>query len=355
MDIQQYLKEFKTDFDPRLEAFFDLKIKETREEDELVAEALEHVKAMTLAGGKRLRPAFMLAGYQAAGGEDTERLIETSIAVELIHMFLLIHDDIIDRDALRHGVPTLHERYATWGRERLGLSDPDHFGNSIALIVGDMLFAMGNDVLFRSGFAHDRVFAALSKTQKIVSYTGIGEASDIYLEYKRQATSQEVLKMYEQKTARYTFEGPLHLGALLAGGSSDLLNNLSQYALPLGIAFQIQDDLLGIFGDEARIGKPLGSDIQEGKLTLLVTTVFEEAKAYKKELADILRKGKALTRTDIERFRAIVTESGAVDRVKALARGSIQIAKDSLLPLALPDTSRGFLFGVTEYMLKREY
>ena len=214
MDVQAYLRDFKATFDPKLSAYFDARIVEVRAEDPLVAEALEHVKAMTLSGGKRLRPAFMLAGYQAAGGEDTERLINASIAIELIHMFLLIHDDIIDRDALRHGVPTLHERYATWGRERLGLTDPEHFGNSIALIVGDMLFALGNDVLFQSGFPHERVFAALSKTQKIVSYTGIGEASDIYLEYKKQATSQEVLKMYEQKTARYTFEGPLHLGRL---------------------------------------------------------------------------------------------------------------------------------------------
>ncbi len=355
MDVQAYLRDFKATFDPKLSAYFDARIVEVRAEDPLVAEALEHVKAMTLSGGKRLRPAFMLAGYQAAGGEDTERLINASIAVELIHMFLLIHDDIIDRDALRHGVPTLHERYATWGRERLGLTDPEHFGNSIALIVGDMLFALGNDVLFQSGFPHERVFAALSKTQKIVSYTGIGEASDIYLEYKKQATSQEVLKMYEQKTARYTFEGPLHLGALLAGAQSELLEQLSHYALPLGIAFQIQDDLLGVFGNEERIGKPLGSDIQEGKLTLLVTTVLEEAKSYSSELMDILRKGKALTRADIERFRMIVIESGAVERVKHLAKDSIERSKRSLGIGVLPGASQDFLFGVTDYMLNREY
>lgn len=355
MDIQAYLKDFKAKFDPKLSAYFDAQIAEVRREDQLVAEALEHVKVIILAGGKRLRPAFMLAGYEAAGGEDTERLMDTAIAAELLHMFLLIHDDIIDRDALRHGVPTLHERYADWGRDHLGLKDPEHFGNSIALIVGDVLFALGNDVLFHSGFPLERVFAALSKTQKIISYTGVGEANDIYLEYKRQATSQEVLKMYEQKTARYTFEGPLHIGAHLAGATPELLERLSQYALPLGIAFQIQDDLLGVFGDAERIGKPLGSDIQEGKLTLLVTTVFEEAQAYRAELATILSKGKSLTRSDIERFRAIVTESGAVDRVKELARNSIQQAKRSLDNFVLPSVAEHFLSGVTDYMLQREY
>lgn len=355
MDIQAYLKNFKAEFDPKLGAYFDARIAEIAEEDALVAEALEHAKDITLAGGKRIRPVFMLAGYQAAGGQDTARLIDASIAIELIHMFLLIHDDIIDRDGLRHGVPTLHERYGSLGKRRLGLDDPEHFGNAIAMIVGDMLFAMGNDVLFRSGFPHERVFAALSKTQNIVMATSAGEATDVYLEYKQQASSTEVLRMYEQKTARYTFEGPLHIGALLADGSPALLEGLSSYALPLGVAFQIQDDLLGIFGDEARLGKSVGSDIQEGKFTLLVTTVLEESKAYRGELMDILRKGKALTTADIERFRAIVMESGAVDHAKQMVEQLLTQAKQALAAAPLPGEAARFLGGVTEYMLKREY
>lgn len=355
MDVSAYLKQFKTEFDPKLRAYFDARIKDVHQENALVAEALEHTKKISLSGGKRLRPAFMLAGYQAAEGEDAERLINTSIAVELIHMFLLMHDDVIDRDCLRHGVPTLHDHYADWGERFLNLSDGTHFGNSIAIIVGDMLFAFGNDVLFRSGFPEKVVLEALSKTQKIVSYTGIGEASDIYFEYKREATSAEVLKLYEQKTARYTFEGPLHLGAILAGKGEELLSPLSHYALPLGTAFQIQDDLLGIFGNEQRIGKPIGSDIQEGKLTLLVTTVFERSKVYRQELADILTKGKLLTRSDIDRFRTIVTESGAVAHVKELAERSIREARTALEQLSIPMPSKSFLVGVTDYMLKRDY
>lgn len=355
MDIQAYLKDFKANFDPKLEAYFDAKIKEIREEDALVAEALEHVKVMTLSGGKRLRPAFMLAGYEAALGTDRERLINTAIASELIHMFLLIHDDIIDRDALRHGVPTLHERYADWGRRKLALTDSTHFGNSIALIVGDMLFSLGNDIIFHSGFPVERVFEALSKTQKIVSHTSVGEAKDIYLEYRKQATSEEVLKMYEQKTARYTFEGPLHLGAILAGGSPELLASLTQYALPLGIAFQIQDDILGVFGDEGRIGKPVGSDIQEGKMTILVTKAYERGGNYKKELATLLSRGEALTADDIERFRGIMNESGTLSEVKTLAHTSIETAKQALVAATLPETTRAFLLGVADYMLEREY
>lgn len=355
MDIQAQLKDFKANFDPRLEVYFDARIEETKKEDALVAEALEHVKKMTLSGGKRLRPAFMLAGYEAAGGTDTERLINTSMAIELIHMFLLIHDDIIDRDALRHGVPTLHERYADWGRKRLMLEDSRHFGNSIALIVGDMIYSFGNNILFQSGFSHERVFAALSKMQRIVSQTCVGEAKDIYLEYRKKAGSDEVLKMYEQKTARYTFEGPLHLGALLAGGTPELLEVLSKYALPLGIAFQIQDDILGVFGDEKHIGKPVGSDIQEGKMTILVTKAYERGGECRKEVEALLAQGEALTLSDIERFRTLMIESGVLEEAKSLAQVCIQTAKEALATVVLPEKTRNFLLGIADYMLERKY
>ncbi len=355
MDIQSYLKEFKATFDPRLEAYLDARIQETRAEDELVAEALGHVKVILLAGGKRLRPALMLLGYEAAGGTDRERLLQASLSIELVHMFLLIHDDIIDRDSLRHGVATLHERYAAWGKKELSLENPAHFGNSIALIVGDMLYSLGNDIIFRSGFPHEQMFAALSKTQKIVSHTSVGEARDIYLEYRRKASSAEVLKMYEQKTARYTFEGPLHLGALLAGGEETLLSIFSQYALPLGVAFQIQDDILGVYGDEQRIGKPVGSDIQEGKMTLLVTKALEIAGTHHQELQQILQKGKALTPHDIERFRFLIRDCGSLEEVKQLAHTSIYAAKEALQGTVIPEASRLLLLNMADYMLAREY
>lgn len=358
MDIQATLKAFKERLDPKIEAYFDQQLADAQRDDDLVHEALLHVKRMTLAGGKRIRPAFMYYGYIAAGGTDRERLLKTSVAVELIHMFLLIHDDIIDRDALRHGEPTLHERYRMWGRRYLGLADADHFGDSIALIVGDMLFALGNDIIFNSGFPEKDLFAALSRMQKIVSHTVVGQARDIYIEYRGEATSEEIIEMYEKKTARYTIEGPLHLGALLAGASSELTTVLSRFALPVGIAFQIQDDILGIYGDEKRIGKPIGSDIREGKMTLLVSYIFEHAdRATKKELGGLFKRGAGLTPADIERFRTIIRETGALDHARGLALRYIEEGKQVLvnLPVPIAAEAHAFLVGVADYMVKREY
>ena len=357
MEIQAELKQFKSRLDPLIEQFFASIIDGMKKEDDLVAEAIGHVQTIVLSGGKRLRSAFMYYGYVGAGGTDTERILHTSMSIELIHSFLLIHDDIIDRDEMRHGVETLHKRYADFGRRYFPVADVEHFGNSIALVMGDMLYSHGNNIIFRSGFPLERVFAALSRLQDIVSYTVVGQARDIYMEYKREATEKEILNMYRNKTAKYTVEGPLHLGAILAGASEEHLAHLTAYALPLGIAFQIQDDILGMFGSEERIGKPVGSDIAEGKLTILVARALKNANpGHRTRIKEILARGAALTEAERLEFCEMIEKTGALAEVKALAeeyivegRQALQALKGEVTPLAYE-----FLEGIAEYMTKRE-
>ena len=357
MDIRETLKEFKARFDPKISAYFDTVEAKAREEDDLVVEALRHVRELTLSGGKRLRPACMLYGYKAAGGTDEEALLETAVAIELMHMFLLIHDDIIDRDGLRHGKPTLHRRYAEYGRTLFPERDVEHFGNSIALIVGDLLFALGNDIIFRSPFPKERVFQALSELQSTVSYTVIGQARDIFMEYTRQATEEEILKMYRNKTARYSPEQPIRMGLLLAGDTTNLANRMSGYSLPLGIAFQIQDDILGVFGSEPKIGKPVGSDIQEGKMTLLVACALERGTHEDQvEVKRILALGRTLTPADIERFRSIMVTSGSLAHARTSAQQLITEGKQVLAGLQddMPEDAFDFFEATADYMAERE-
>lgn len=358
MEIQTELKNFKARLDPLIGAYFDSVLKGSIKEDDLIAEALGHARTIVLSGGKRLRSAFMYYGYLGAGGTEEEKILETSVSVELIHSFLLVHDDIIDRDDLRHGVPTLHKRYADFGRSLFPDRDVEHFGNSIALVMGDMLYSFGNDIIFHAQFPKERVFEALSCLQNIVSFTVVGQARDIYMEYKRDASEEEILAMYRNKTAKYTVEGPLHMGALLAGASPELLSLLSAYALPLGIAFQIQDDILGLFGSADRIGKPVGSDIEEGKLTLLVARALKNGDKQERErLRAILARGAALTEEERLEFCAIVRETGALDQVQALAQEYIMAGKQALTALRprITPVAYDFLEGVAEYMTKREY
>lgn len=358
MQIQEELKSFKARLDPLIDAYFDTVLKDGMKEDDLVAEALNHARAIVLSGGKRLRSAFMYYGYMGAGGTETEKMLRASMSVEFIHAFLLVHDDIIDRDEMRHGVPTLQKRYADFGRRLFPDRDVEHFGNSIAMIIGDMLYSFGNDILFHADFSKERVFAALSRLQNIVSFTVVGQARDIYMEYKREASEEEILLMYRNKTAKYTVEGPLHLGAILAGADQELLTKLSAYALPLGIAFQIQDDILGIFGSVKRIGKPIGSDIEEGKLTLLVARALRNgSREEQHRLKELLSRGSALTEQECQEFGAIIESTGSRQQVQELAQNYIAEGQKALVVLRpnIAKETYDFLEGVAEYMTKREY
>ncbi|MBI2439154.1 MAG: polyprenyl synthetase family protein [Candidatus Moranbacteria bacterium] len=358
MGIEDELKVFKARLDKKIEAHFSSVIQETKKEDEFVASTLEYAKEMLLGGGKRLRAAFMYHGYLGAGGREEEKILLASMSIEYIHLFLLVHDDIIDRDDQRHGFETLHRYYANKGKYLFPKKDTEHFGNAMAIIVGDVLSALGNDIIFRSDFPLEKKFAALSKLQNIISYTVIGQTRDVYMEYLGKASEEEILAMYKNKTAKYTVEGPLHLGALLAGADEALLEKFSAYAIPLGIAFQIQDDILGIFGDEQRLGKPVGSDIKEGKITLLVTKALHRGSAVEqKRIREILSLGERLTRDDIVEFRGLIEKTGALDATKKLALEYIEKGKETLEGLrgTLKEPSWKFLSDIALYMCQRKY
>ncbi|MDD5083752.1 MAG: polyprenyl synthetase family protein [Candidatus Moranbacteria bacterium] len=356
MDIQAVLREYKQKFDVELALYLDKVIEEAQKQDTFVSGALEYIKTFSLSGGKRLRSTFMYYGYLASGGQEKERMLKVALSVELIHIFLLIHDDIIDRDALRHNVETVHVHYGKIGKKIFPKLEGDHFGNSIALIMGDMMYALGNQVLFDSPFDSALILKALSKLQSIVALTVIGQTKDVYIEYAKEATEEEILRMYEYKTARYTVEGPLQLGAIFGSGSDALLDGLSRYAIPIGIAFQIQDDILGIFGSEEKLGKPVGSDIVEGKWTLLVChAVRSLAPGEKEEFLQLLQKGIALTREDRDRFRVLVRQSGALEYAQSMAKRYISEGRKAVLELeGIDNEAQEFLIGVADYMMQRD-
>jgi len=348
------LEILKKQFDAELEKYFDRIIADVREKDGFIVEALEYVKKIVLAGGKRLRPAFMYYGYIAAGGTDKAEMLKTAISIEFIHTFLLIHDDIIDRDIKRHGLDSVNFRYAKIGKKLFKKYDPEHFGNSMAIIIGDMIGAMGNKILFDSKFKSENIIKALSQLQNVISYTVVGESQDVYIEYRGKASEKEVLRMYENKTAKYTIEGPLHLGLILAGAKEEMLDSLSRYAIPIGIAFQIQDDILGIFGSEKKLGKTIGSDIAEGKQTLLVIKAKEKANRSQRKLMDNILGKKDLTPREIASFQNLIRETGALEYAKNLAGKMILEGKKELEKIEIKAEAKEFLESIADFMIERE-
>jgi len=355
MDVKQELQSFKKEFDRELATVLDEGIAEVKKHDQFVANALIYFKKTILAGGKRVRPIMMQYGYLAAGGKKRKEILRSAIGIEMIHAFLLMHDDIIDRDDLRHGELTMHAHYRAYGEKFLSKKEADHFGMSVGIIIGDLVYSMGNRAFFASHFSPENIIRALTRSQEIVGMTGIGEMQDVYMEYRGKASEKAILLMYENKTARYTFEGPLHLGAILAGGSDVLMKKMSAFSVPLGIAFQIQDDILGIFGDEKKLGKPVGSDIAEGKLTLLAIIARRRAKGKDKKDFEKLLGKKNITKKDIERFQEILKVSGALTYVKEMMSKNLDRARFEIKKAQFPDRSSHFFMGLVDHLAERSH
>lgn len=354
MNFKKELQVLKKQVDREIEVYLDEVIQETAESDIFVASVLRYFKKTILAGGKRIRPIMMYWGYIAAGGTDKKEILRASISIELIHAFLLMHDDIVDRDDLRRGKKTIHANYRDHHRRFLLGNDSDHFGTSVAIIAGDLVYSLGNKVLFSSQFDPQIIIPALKKMQSIVGLTCVGEMQDIYMEYSKGISEKNILKMYENKTARYTFDGPLKLGAMLAGADENFCDQLSGYAVPVGIAFQIRDDFLGVFGSERKTGKSVGSDISEGKKTLLVSRAYHNATIeQKKSLKDLLG-NKDLSRNDIKKFQDILVKTGAIDSVHAYMEELISSAEDALKTMKITNESRDFLMTLAQYLNNRE-
>lgn len=316
MDIHKRLDSFKQRLDAEIGEYLDEAIHNVKKEDIFLSELLKRTKRFVLAGGKRLRGALLYCAYRANGGDDEKKILRVCAGIELVHAFFLVHDDIMDRDEMRHGKITLHRDFAKVGRFSFPHGDSDHFGISMAIVAGDLLASAGGQCLFSSGFPAERVIVALRRLQESISRTGLGQAMDIAMEYGKKATESQVLSMYENKTARYTFESPMHIGGILAGASDKILHQYSEYALSLGVAFQLQDDMLGVYGNEKKTGKSNGSDIAEGKMTLLAVKAEElGTRSEKRELRNLLGK-QGITEHEIQRVREIFERSGSVEYVR---------------------------------------
>lgn len=354
MNIQKELADFKIRLDKEIESYLGGVTEEVRREDIFLAELLDRMNRFVLAGGKRLRGALLYYGYKLSGGEDDQEIMKACVGIELVHSFFLVHDDIMDRDDKRHGVDTLHREFAALGKKFFPEKDDKHFGVSMAITAGDLLGSMGSQRIFSAKFSADRIVRALSVMQGSISRTGLGQAMDIHMGYAGKGTEKEVLVMYQNKTARYTFESPLHLGGILAGATEDLLEAFTQYALPLGIAFQLQDDMLGIYGESRKMGKLVGSDIAEGKMTLLLVKALElSVPGDRKKLLSLI--GKAdITEKEVQCARSIFASSGSLAYVRKLEDKYLQ--EGMLVAQLFPDEhaeAKEFLVGVARYLRER--
>ncbi|HEY6907892.1 MAG TPA: polyprenyl synthetase family protein [Myxococcales bacterium] len=286
------------------------------------------VRDYLLRGGKRLRGALVLLGHEAAGGKR-EAALDASLGVELLHAYLLVHDDFMDQDEVRRGGPTLHR--ALGG---------DHLGTSLAILCGDLC----------ESWAYQLFGEASPLVARTVEQVILGQMADLRAPRGRELTAGEILEVQRAKTGTYTFELPLHLGATLAGAAPPLLEALSAYARPLGIAFQIADDLLGTFGAPEQTGKPNASDLREGKRTLLVARALQSASPAD---AASLRAGLGNPDADVEELRAILRRCGAEASARAEAERLCEESLRALESKVLPPRVAEELRDIAVYTVRR--
>lgn len=269
----QYLTELHhtvaTKTDDFLKSFFKKSIDSSDKISPSYGRLWRNIETVVMAGGKRVRPYLTAVGYGGLNDEKRmDKIIPAAAAQELLHCGLLMHDDIIDRDYIRRGKDNLAGMYK---HAYSSLNEPDktHFADSAAMLGGDLLIASAHEVIRRSDFNADDKITALGKLHSSIFDVAAGELMDFEASFLRQ-DSHSFIKIASYKTASYSFIGPLVTGASLAGEPEEVLSSLSNFALNLGIAFQLQDDLLGIFGDESVTGKSNISDLIEAKHTYLI-------------------------------------------------------------------------------------
>lgn len=358
MDIKKELEKFKKEFDAELEKFLDLKIAEAQKISPLARDAVKNFKNYMLGSGKRIRPALMYYTYLTMAGKSFGRNMQAmhgAMAIEFLHTFFIIHDDIADRDDFRRGKLTMHHIYRRLAEKNHNFSDAVHYGNSQALTIGDMAYGFSDEIVSSINFDQAIKKKFLKKLGDIIFITVIGQVSDIWAaSEKKNISSRDVMLILKHKTGRYTTEGPIHLGAILAGASGKNLKCLSEYAVPLGIAYQIQDDILGVFGTSAETGKPVGADIREGKKTLLAVKALEFAdSAQKKEILKTLGNAKA-TAKGIERVKKIMVETGSFDYSKKLKEKLVKKSDNALEKSGLDKKSKEFFRQVAGYVIARK-
>jgi geranylgeranyl diphosphate synthase, type I len=235
------------------------------------ADATDDLTRFVLDGGKRLRPTFAWWGWRAAGGRDDPSAVLRAVsALELIQGCALVHDDLIDDSATRRGSPTVHTRWTRRHTDAAWAGDPARFGAAVAILLGDIALAWSDDMLHESGVDPAALARARPVWQAMRTEVLGGQFLDIRGHAASDSSPETALRISRYKTAAYTVERPLHLGAALAGADDATVRALRRYGTDLGTAFQLRDDVLGVFGDPAVTGKPAGDDLREGKLTLLV-------------------------------------------------------------------------------------
>jgi geranylgeranyl diphosphate synthase type I len=325
--------------------------------DELGPDAqalVEHART-SVSGGKRFRAAFCWWGHQAVADDaaDDASLLRACASLELLHASALVHDDYMDASDVRRGRPATHRAFEQLHRERGWSASPEQYGASAAILLGDLLLSWSDEMLRTCGLPPERVIDALGYFDLTRSEVVTGQFLDVSAQARGAADVDTAMTVLRFKSAKYSIERPLHIGAALAGATADRIGQLSRFGLPLGEAFQLRDDLLGVFGDPSVTGKPAGDDLSEGKRTVLVALALDALPSADAKVLDAAL-GTPLTADEVAHLCRLIDSSGARMQVEEVITELTDRSLRALAAAEVNDDARVVLQGLASEATQRK-
>ncbi len=297
------------------------------EVDNTLAEALDSLRSLVLAPAKRLRAAFCHWGAVVGGGAPQPQVIDAGAALELLQAFALIHDDVMDRSDRRRGQPSTHIQQAELHRRSNWFGDADHYGEGAAVLIGNLAHVFADDLLVAAAGGNAAVWEQWNALRTEVN---LGQFLDLNGAARRTRDPDTAARILHLKSATYTIERPLLMGAGLAGTLAEWEEDLRAFGAPLGQAFQLRDDLLGAVGDPAITGKPVGDDLREGKPTPLLAEAYRLADADQRAILDTAGDRDSLAETDVAAMLEILGETGAITAIETQIDQLVSAAETAL-------------------------
>ena len=307
------------------------------------------LEKLVFSGGKRLRPAFFFWAHVGAGGDpDSSEATDIAAAIEMLHAFALAHDDVMDRSESRRGEPSIWQHFTNLHRMNDWQGNSVHFGEAVAILVGDLAHVLADKLMVSSSPV---VFDLWEELRMEVN---IGQYLDVLSGAKGKFDQASARKILEYKTGRYSVQRPLHLGAALAGRYEGLLEMFTSFGRPVGVVFQLRDDLLGVFGNSEKTGKPTGDDLREGKPTPLMAEAFTRASPQQTSILEMIG-SRDLTFEDISKIQDVIEETGARDIVEKEIKNLTNDALEALDILPLEGSATEALKELAHFVAYRTY
>ena len=356
-EFKQWLSEDKTTIDDALKNFLSEELAGLDSSFSSFSKiAMESYSTIASNGGKRLRGSLLLRSYRNFGGTDGDVALRASIAIELVHAYLLVVDDFTDGSDTRRSIDSAHKNIEKFAEANNLSGDTAHFGESVAVTAAIAGMHIASNILLSLDIDAKRKLLAHKDLNDSVLITAHGQFNDMYNEAvdPKVVSREDILNVMRWKTAQYTFFNPIRIGAILAGENPLEVDVFSEFANNAGLAFQIQDDIIGMFGDQKNTGKPTIDDLREGKVTLLIREALDSCSSSDARFVIDCLGSKNLTIDDHKKVKEIIKNCGALGEVQKIAKSYASAAKQDIAHLKISDDFKVYLMGLSELIAQRD-